>query len=277
VVTPGRDLLHVRTRNAFRDACCDLAVVRRVETAFENEGFYPASEAEGPPEGWYGRGGERRGTFDRHTHGVDWTDPEPVRRVVAVFEEILSWATGEEYRQKLIGYLRRDGYNVDESGRVTSSSMIRLAELPLENLRDPSAITEHLDRISRAAESDPALAISASKALIEATTKMVLSELGEAYDEKAEIPALVRATQKALGLHPESIAPTAKGVESIRRILSNLSQVAVGVAELRNEYGTDHGRTRAVGGLGARHAHLAVGCASTYCRLLIETLDARRE
>jgi hypothetical protein len=52
--------------------------------------------------------------------------------------------------------------------------------------------------------------------------------------------------------------------------------LAIGVAELRNEYGPDHGRSRPTVGLGPRHAHLAVGAASTYVRMLLETLDARR-
>jgi hypothetical protein len=82
--------------------------------------------------------------------------------------------------------------------------------------------------------------------------------------------------QTALKLHPDTIAPTAKGRETIVRILSNLSQVAVGVAELRNEYGPDHGRRRATTGLRPRHAHLAVGAAGTYVRLLLETLAERQ-
>ena len=120
-------------------------------------------------------------------------------------------------------------------------------------------------------DADPAQAISGARALIGATTKLVLNQLGVAYDEQANVPTLVKAAQKALGLHPETLAPTGKGSETVRRVLSNLSQVAVGVAELRNEYGPDHGRTR-VSVLSPRHAHLPVGCAGTYCRLLLETL-----
>ncbi|MBS4009555.1 MAG: abortive infection family protein [Roseovarius sp.] len=86
----------------------------------------------------------------------------------------------------------------------------------------------------------------------------------------------MRDVQTALKLHPTTVAPTAKGRDTIVRILSNLSQVAVGVAELRNEYGPDHGRRRSTSGLRPRHAHLAVGAAATYCRLLLETLGDRR-
>lgn len=91
------------------------------------------------------------------------------------------------------------------------------------------------------------------------------------------MPALVKAAQKGAQAPPDSLAPTAAGAETVKRILSNLSRVAVGVAELRKEYGPDHGRSRPVIGLGPRHAHLAVGCAATYCRLLLETLEARRK
>ncbi len=269
------DLIHRRTRNAFREACSDFGVVRGIEQAFDNEGFYPADDRLAPILGWY-QDGQRRGTFDRHTHEVNWTDPEQVRRVLLTFEEILTWAS-DEGKAKLTGYLRRDGFDVDDEGRIRSSAVATLAEVPLSSLSDPSAILEHLDRIARTADGDPALAISGSKALIEATTKVVLTELGQPFEERADLPALVRTAQQALALHPESIAPTARGAETVRRLLSNLSQVAIGVAELRNEYGTDHGRSSATGPLGPRHAHLAVGCAGTYCRLLIETLDARRQ
>ena len=63
-------------------------------------------------------------------------------------------------------------------------------------------------------------------------------------------PTARQVRPKALKAHPETIAPTAKGRDTIVRVLASLSQVAVGVAELRNEYGTDHGRTRPSKGLG---------------------------
>lgn len=61
----------------------------------------------------------------------------------------------------------------------------------------------------------------------------------------------------------------------IRRVLAGLTQIAVGIAELRNLYGPEHGRST-VTPLQPRHAHLAVGCASAYCRMLLETLAEPR-
>jgi hypothetical protein len=267
-----RPLIHPRVRNAFREACSDYSVVRQIELAFESEGL--DADPDGDVE-WYAPG-QRRGTFDRYTAKVDWTDPRDVRQVLGVFEQVLEWVPDGPGRDQLVRHLRRDGFEVDDHGSIRGAVVSALTEIPLEALRDPSSIREHLDRIAASSDTDPGVAISGAKALIEATTKLVLEDLGEDYDERADVPALVKAAQKALALHPESLAPTAPGVEITKRLLSNLSQVAIGIAELRNQYGPDHGRSRPVVGLSPRHAHLAVGSATTYCRMLLETLEARR-
>lgn len=157
------DLVSRRTRSAFRDHCSDFGVVRQIERAFENEGFDPATDAEAPEQGWYSDG-QRRGTFDRYTHHVDWTDPAAVRPVLDVFEELLSWCSDNEYgnpqREQLTRHLRRDGYQVDEEGRIRGSVASKLAEIPLDALSDPKSILEHLERIAGATDADPPLAIS---------------------------------------------------------------------------------------------------------------------
>jgi hypothetical protein len=150
---------------------------------------------------------------------------------------------------------------------------LRTAELPDDELVDAEVIREHLRRISDLADEDPATAISAAKDLVESATKLVLRELGEEVNSRADVPELVRNAGRALALHPEALAPDAAGYETTRKLLGALAQVAVGVAELRNQYGVGHGRTEIVHGLGARHAHLAVGAADTYCRVLLTTLS----
>lgn len=256
----------------MREAASDFGVVRQIERAFADEGLSASLDS---TRDWNAPG-QRRGTFDRHVATVDRTNAAQVRRVLNVFESILGW-TDDETRGDLARQLRRSGLLVDDNGRITLASTTSLVELPLDELSDPASIVEHLERIAASSDSDPGLAISGAKALIEATTKLVLQELGRHFDERSDLPVLVKEAQKALALHPDTLAPTAPGVDITKRILSNLSQLAIGVAELRNQYGPDHGRSSAVVGLRPRHAHLAVGAASTYCRLLLETLAARRE
>lgn len=143
----------------------------------------------------------------------------------------------------------------------------------LATLTDPSAIQEQLDRIQRAIIDDPALAIGSAKELVESTAKVVLIERGRTVNEKDDLPALARAAQEALGLHPSSTTPGPDGSDAIKKILGAVSTIATGLGELRNRgYGTGHGPAAARVGLRARHAHLAVNAAVTWCQLLLDTL-----
>lgn len=213
----GRDLIHPRTRNAVRDYCSDFGTVRRIERVFESEGLpaHPDSSRE-----WY-IDGQRRGTFDRHTATVNWTEPADVRRVLDAFEQILTWGEEESWAAepyaRICRFLEKDGYTVDKSGRIEGGPVAAvLSSVPLETVEDPSAIYEHLRRLADVSDSDPATAISGAKALVEATTKVVLRELGVDYDERADVPSLVKDAQKALKLHPDELAPTATGVEIVK-------------------------------------------------------------
>jgi hypothetical protein len=113
------------------------------------------------------------------------------------------------------------------------------------------------------------------KELIEATLKTILSNKGITVGSGDDIPKLLRAVQKSLDLAPEDIEDSRKGAETIRKILSNLGQIVVGVAELRNLYGTGHGRRAEHRGLGSRHARLVVGAGATLCIFLLETYGHR--
>lgn len=59
--------------------------------------------------------------------------------------------------------------------------------------------------------------------------------------------------------------------------MSNLGTIAQGLGELRNLYGTGHGRTGATRGLKPRHARLAVGSAATLATFLLETHEERSQ
>ena len=67
----------------------------------------------------------------------------------------------------------------------------------------------------------------------------------------------------------------AKAAETIKRLLSNLATITQGVAELRNHYGTGHGKVASAKGLQPRHAKLAAGAASTLAVFLAETHNDR--
>jgi Abortive infection C-terminus len=89
------------------------------------------------------------------------------------------------------------------------------------------------------------------------------------------LPELVKLTIKELALAPSDIPDSAKAAETVKRLLNNLATITQGVAELRNQYGTGHGKAAGSKGLGPRHAKLAVGAASTLAVFLAETHNER--
>ncbi len=124
--------------------------------------------------------------------------------------------------------------------------------------------------MAQAAEDDPALAVGTAKELIETICKTILEDRGVSHKEE-DLPKLVRTVAKELLLLPENIPDNAKGSDLISRLLSSLNQVAQGIAELRNLYGTGHGRDGRFIGIHPRHAKLAVGAAATLGMFLMET------
>lgn len=132
-------------------------------------------------------------------------------------------------------------------------------------------LAEQIRRMEDSVETDPSLAIGTAKELIETCCKTILVERGREISGTPDIPALTKATLKELNLVPEGVPNAARGADVIKRLLSNLSTVGHGLAELRGLYGTGHGQHGSTSGLTARHAKLAVGAASTLAVFLFET------
>lgn len=134
-----------------------------------------------------------------------------------------------------------------------------------------SHLAEQILRMNQSVESDPALAIGTAKELIETCCKTILASRGKPVTGTPDIPALTKDTLKELKLVPDVIPDAAKGSDVVKRLLQNLGTIGHGLAELRNLYGTGHGKHGASKGLSARHAKLACGAAATLAVFLFET------
>src|SRR5699024_1462405 len=111
-----------------------------------------------------------------------------------------------------------------------------------------------------------------AKELVEATAKTVLEQIGETYGPTEDVPALVKRTQIALGLHTSTIDRSIPRADALAKILGGLTAIAVGVNEFRNANGSGHGRATVASGLSPRHARLTVNAARTWCEVMLETL-----
>lgn len=189
----------------------------------------------------------------------------------------------ERLRQGYNLLLQNDGYEIVAKAKMAGRAIyvarqIGLRpEIPLNSLKekfsgtDTSYVLQQITRMEAAVENDPGLAIGTAKELVETVCKTILKERNIKLTGNEELPKLVKATAKELKLTPSDIADDAKASDSIKRLLSNLATITNGVAELRNSYGTGHGKEAKSRGLTSRHAKLAVGSASTLAIFLVET------
>lgn len=169
-------------------------------------------------------------------------------------------------------YLKNDGWEIYEHNKISSKPIfkarkigvvIKIKEIPFGE----EYIKEQILRMEENIEKSPDLAIGTAKELIETTLKTITNTT----DRKADIPSIQKQALKSLNLVPDCIPDSVKGAEIIKILLSNFSTIVQKVDELRNLYGTGHGKHAKTTKLEPRHARLAVGAAITFVNFVFET------
>lgn len=155
-----------------------------------------------------------------------------------------------------------------------------LAAPQLKELRtkfDTKYMDLQITSMEMAIENHPTDAIGKAKELLESCFKSILEAQGEVIDKKWDVPTLSKKTFKYLKITPEDISDEALAFDVIKKILGNLSAISVGIAELRNPFGTGHGKNIGYKGLAPRHARLAVRSAVTVVQFIWETYEEQKE
>jgi len=184
--------------------------------------------------------------------------------------------------------LKNDGYQIIEKTRISGKPVYigRFVGTPVSpginsakdvlSGTDVSYVSQQITRMETAVNQDPELAIGTAKELVETCCKSILNECNVSFSKSDDLQKLVKNTVKHLELTPADIPDRAKASDTIKRLLSNLATITQGVAQLRNHYGTGHGKLSANKGLQPRHAKLVVGAASTLAVFLTETHKVRK-
>jgi hypothetical protein len=180
-----------------------------------------------------------------------------------------------------------DGYEIIEKTKVSgrpifsarqkfsTNSHLLTRSAEIANVLSGGYITQKINRMEVAIENDPALAIGTAKELIETMCITILKNRGIEVNKAWDAPKLLNETAKALKLTPKEIPDAAAASQTIKSILGSLFTVVHGICELRNSYGTGHGKEAKFKGLTSRHAKLAVGAASTLAIFLFETHEIK--
>ncbi|MCL4461584.1 MAG: abortive infection family protein [Nitrospirae bacterium] len=183
--------------------------------------------------------------------------------------------------------LRKEGWNIVEEEKIGGRPRFIPKRIQLDGGRSISRarsvadaleagwMQKEIERLENWVDRDPALAIGTAKDLVESCCKTILSKRGIEVSNKLDMSDLTKKLTKELKLVPEGISDSAKGAESIKKILHNLSALTQYLSELRGLYGSGHGRNGKHRGLEPRHARLAVGVAVAFIDFVTETHKQR--
>ncbi len=275
------DLISKKTRSSFQEYLVSTTL-REISTYFDNhdvvQGAIPSEQMPS---------GQRRALVAEYYQSVDWSKPKDIQKILGVYADILndiSALTGDSFNgdfkksslDKLLRNLKSDGYNFENGKLLPFGQVVNFESLgDATSVLDKQHFQTYIERIRKSIDEDPELAIGSTKELLESTLKTILHEVGVTYGKDDDIPKLLKQVQKSLELVPEEVDDARKGADIIKVLLSNLGQVVIKVAELRNLYGSGHGKAKKSSGLSARHARLTVGAGITLATFLLETFELK--
>lgn len=119
---------------------------------------------------------------------------------------------------------------------------------------------------------DPEGAITAARTLLESVCKHLLDDMGQTYDDKADLPKLYSQCASALNLAPDQHTE-----KSFKTILGSCQSVVNELGSLRNKISDAHGRGRRRVQPAPRHAELAVNLAGTVSAFLVATWSEKAQ
>lgn len=271
-------MISKRSISRFKDFASDRAVLRTIEEVFDEYDLQPLDGYEG------NESGMRRHLVGAYIAAFDLSDPVQERLLVTVMlDAVDAWGRDDQGAfftdaVKLVGSLTRDGFAITEDARLAGGNPAGLSVSldQFSRLNEPAVVEQHLERIARDIETDPGGAIGSSKELVESVCRFILDDYGAAHAPGDGMLDLYKRTARELNLSRESVPESAKGSAAAQRALQNLASTVQSLAELRNELGTGHGRTK-LSPAHARHARLSVNAARTVVEFLLETWHERRE
>ena len=214
----------------------------------------------------------------RLLRSLSWGDQDYGDRVLVVIKKILeknpnnatiieNFVSLEKWLAEHEPRLYTDLYEKD-------SSTIEDTE-KIGKIHNNVEVNQHVQRIKRSiGENDYSQAIGSSKELLESVLKTILEDLDQ-DNITGDIPALLKQVQQLLSIDPNS-ETTKKLDEKVKRTLSNLGQIVIGVAEIRNLVGTGHGRTESQE-IDQNHALLIVNSVGTISTYLINLWQEQKK
>lgn len=155
--------------------------------------------------------------------------------------------------------------------KVIGQAGLLAKKVEIKKYLNTEYINGKIDIMNDAIRKDTDLAIGTAKELLETTCKSILKQKVVAVDSNWTLPQLLKTTTNALDFTPKEAANPESAERSIKQILGGISSIVHGVSELRNSYGTGHGKDADFKALEAKYAKLLVGVVSEIVILYLST------
>ena len=198
------DLISKKTRYEFREYFVNTTL-REIEMEFDaadvpfDEDYQPKIS------------GQRRSLVEQYYHAVDWTKWNDVRKILIVYENVLSqleeqiennaWESGSDWARSTFNslkkWLEKDGFQYSNGKLEPVAKSVNLTEITNQAIKfDIPELIRQIERMRLAVEDDPGLAIGTAKELIETTCKTILSDHDIEFQDSEEITKLVKKARK---------------------------------------------------------------------------------
>lgn len=190
---------------------------------------------------------------------------EAAEKVIVLIEELLNYAIAKDIFFEQINFeMVKKCRNIIEKYKKT----ISLSNFSIEFNSD------YIDKMERDMfnniKENPTLAIGQAKEFIESSCKYILESKGVEINKKWDLNDLTRESMQKLELLPKQVEDQEEGCENIKAILGNLKAITNNLSQLRNSYGTGHGKNKNFISLDSSHAKLAVGSAITFVNFIYD-------
>jgi hypothetical protein len=269
-------LISAGTRTDFREALAS-------HTLQQIRDIFAAGEFEPDLQHRPAVSGERRTLVEQYFANIDLANPQHMKRLLAVFEElILRLGEGPDWEttltqhatiSKLQSRMEHDGFQF-ENGKFISPKLTRIAvSAPLLVALTEESISEHIEKANAKIEDgDAAGAIASAYTLVESFFKETYRTVtGTPFkDGEGDIRTLYGAVAECLNLSPkeQSLETYLKAI-----LQGSVSQIG-GLYELANKASDRHARKY---NPAPHHAKLAVNVAFTLCEFVLSSYHYQQQ
>jgi len=146
--------------------------------------------------------------------------------------------------------------------KIIGKSHLIAKKAEIKKYLNTEYVNNKINLMSESISIDTDIAIGIAKELIETACKSILKKHGKESSPDWNLVKLLKETSDILDFKPKKATNPDKAETSIRQILKGITTLINGVAELRNAYGSGHGKDADFKMLEPKYAKLIVGTVS---------------